>query len=198
MSSSKHLTTRLIIRAQDGEAEARRYAEANGWNFWRELPQNERKGTLRELIWRISSEVSMHYMMDDVTGSPYIYFSTPWPNIGISLVKQTQSQADVIPYSELLADFDFAEDSQDRPAALLRLALGSPRNPDDASSSRIIAGLQDRDDRLRKAAVYATTYTPSLIYLPLLRQISNDDPVSEIRDFAENVVQVYNKMTGGG
>lgn len=196
-SNSKYLTTRLILRSQDGEAEVARYATENGWAFSREIRPNRRKGTLRELIWRISSEVTMHYQMDDATGSPYIYFTTPWPNIGIGLVKHAQHNANVIPYGELLADFDSAERSQDRAMALLRMALGSPREPDDAATSRIVAGLEDGDDGIRKAAVYATTYTPSLLYLPHLRAIATNDTSEEIRFLAQNIVQVYEDMTGG-
>lgn len=198
MSPSKHPTTRLILRSPDSEDAARRFAQENCWDFSREIPQSRRKGMLRELVWRIASEVAMHYVVDDATGSPYIYFTTPWPKMGISLVRKARSDADVISYEELLADFDSAVSSEERALSLLRLSLGSSIELDNRSSMRMIAGLKDDDNRVRMAAVHATTYTPSAIYLPYLRLISTGDPSVEIRRFAENVVRVYTEMMGGG
>jgi hypothetical protein len=193
MSNSEYLTTRLILRSPKGEEDVARYAQANAWPKEKVVPASNKRGTLRETIWRVSSQVTLHYIVDDVTSSPYIFFSTSWRNIGKGLVGHAQQNLDVYSYRELLTLSDSAEASEERAEALLRLALGSPREKeiDDESFNRIVSALDDDDERVRRAAVYATSYTPSPLYRPYLRRISAEDPVAEIRSDAMNMLGAY-------
>ena len=149
MSDFEIPTTRLILRTSQAEADVENYASARQWIKEPEIPEDPEAGTLREVVWSVSSKVRLHYSVDDKTNCPFIYFTAPLANIGLGFIRQAQQNLDVHTYDLLLAEFDESRDPEDRTRALLRLALGSPLNLDDDSFNRITAALQDEDSRVR-------------------------------------------------
>ena len=56
---------------------------------------------------------------------------------------------------------------------------------------RISAALQDPDPDVCEAAVYVVSYSPSPAYIPLLRHITENDPVQELREDARDMLDAY-------
>jgi HEAT repeat protein len=133
----------------------------------------------------------LHYSVDEATNCPYIFFTAPWRNIALGFVRHAEQNLDVFTHDDLLAAYDEARGPEDRANALLRLALGSPRELNDDSFDRIVSALEDKGERVRRAAVYATSYTPSALYRPYLRKIAQKDPVKDIRKDAKEMLHAY-------
>jgi len=191
MSHSDYPSVRLILRPPLGEEDVERYAGSQHWRKEYDRRESSAAGTLREVAWRVSTEVMLHYTVDDVTNCPYIFFTAPWRQIGRGFIRHAEQNLRVFTHDDLLAAFDESHGSEDRANALLRLALGSPRELDDDSFDRIVSALQDQDDKVRRAAVYATSYTPSALYRPYLRRIAQRDPVKAIRKDAKEMLLAY-------
>lgn len=198
---------RLIFRnPEDAAATASRYADNNSWRKERETPDDPETGNLREVVWQISATASMHYLVDDATGLPYIYFSTYSEDLhaGVAaardlaqeLVGDATQRLDVYEREELISAYNNAEKSKQRASTLLAMALGSPQESDEVGQEIIMSALKDRDKIVRSAAVYATTYTPSAHYIPILRSIKNTDKNRKIRDRAADVIAAYKEVLG--
>lgn len=191
MTSDEYRTMRLILRPPQGEGEVAEYAAEYGWLPDPELAENGGKGPHGELRWTMAPGVLMHYSVDEATNLPYIYFSAPMVNMGTALFRDAEEHLDTIPYGELLAKYEASSKPRDRARALLGLALGSPRQLDDNSLSRMTEALTDDSADVRKAAVRATAYTPSRRYRPYLREIAEKDSKKDIRKDAARMLEAY-------
>lgn len=182
---------RLILQPPRGEDDVARYATAQNWAKEREIPEDDERGTLREVVWRVSSEVTLHFIVDDMTGCPYVFFNTPWKNIGAGFVQHASHHLDVFARNDLAAAFDRARDPRDRANTLLMLALASPRELEEEFFELIVSTLEDPEAVVRRAAVYATTYTPSSLYRPHLTRIAKRDPSKTVRELAQDVLGAF-------
>lgn len=187
MSTFENRTTRLILRPPQGERDVAGYAASHGWIRDQQITLGEEDD---EILWSLASGISMHFLVNSATGLPYIYFTTPLRNIGVACVRHAEQNLTTIRYEELIASYDTSA-ANDRQRTLLELALGSPRQLNEESFSRITAALEDPRDDVRKAAVHATAYTPSRRYRPYLRRIAGNDPKDDIKRDAANMLRAY-------
>ncbi len=148
-------------------------------------------GRLREVVWRIADAVDLHYLLDDATGLAYVFVRADHPPLETSFAAHAAEHLDVLSHDELLRRYDAATGAEERGGALLMLALGSPDQADEAGVGRISAALQDPDPELREVAVYAASYSPSQVYIPLLRHIADNDPVDDLSSDAWEMLDAY-------
>ncbi len=194
MSSFEYRSRRLILRSpRTAEEQVARYAAENGWPKVEETSDDPDRGTLREVVWRIASGAELHYTVDDATGCPYVFVTASWRNLGRGFLEHAEQHLDVLSREELFASYDNATDPEERAGVLLLLALGSPQEFDQEGFERISAALRDPDPVIREAAIYATSYTPSRHYRPLLEEIARRDPVGQLRRDAQDMLDAYDE-----
>src|SRR5215510_14900567 len=102
MSHFEYPSTRLILRPPLGEDSVDRYATDQNWSKENETPEDWDAGTPREVTWRVSTEVVLHYAVDDATSYPYIFFTTPRRHIGMGFIQDAQQHLSVFTSDELL------------------------------------------------------------------------------------------------
>lgn len=192
MSSFEFKSPRLVMRSAVGaESEVSRYADSFVWPLVRDVPEDLEVGTVRELVWRISSGVNLTFSVDDATGCSYVCVAAEVASQCEAFTEHARKHLDVFSVEELLEFHDRADSAEERAGALLMLALGSPQRLDQVTFSRISAGLADEDYDVREAAIYATTYTPALQYIPMLRRIAREDLEDQLRADAQDVLDAY-------
>jgi hypothetical protein len=190
--SAGYRSVRLILRSPAAaERQVTEYAESLQWPKIADLAEDPDAGTLREVVWRISSTTDLHYRVDDATGVAYVFIRADHPRQEDSFATHAEQHLDVLSRDELLHRYDAATGSEERGGALLILAVGSPDQADEAGLRRISAALQDPDPDVREAAVYAVGYSPSQEYIPFLRHIAKNDPVEELRADAWDMLDAY-------
>ncbi|WP_329518801.1 hypothetical protein [Spirillospora sp. NBC_01491] len=197
MPTSAHLGPRIILRETEPELRLGSFAAAFGWDKTVH-PEDPQAGTLREVVWE-GYDTGLHFIVDDATGCPYLYFSTGTANDARVLTRMAAEQLEVYSREELLASFDAAHDAADRRRALLMAALGSSHTFDQDLHQRISDAARAPEADLRSAAIYAMSYSPSVRFKPLLGRLSADDPNPGIRQDAGLMLEVFGEVgTGGG
>jgi hypothetical protein len=189
-----HLSQRLILRSAEPEHQVFEYANSFQWTMIVDIPEDPDVGQQREVVWRISSTIDLHYQMDDMTGIGYVFIRADHPRQEDSFAAHAEQHLDVFPREELLRTYDMATDPEERGGSLLMLALGAPFKVDEATALRISAALQGPHPDVREAAIYATSYTPSEAYIPLLRHVAETDPVEALREDAQVMLDSYDEV----
>jgi hypothetical protein len=186
-----------VLRVPNAANEVARYASAFRFPFEHEIAPDPAKDVARHLTWRITSQVLLHYSEDLETGLPYIYVTTSLVDLGLGYMRHAEQHLPVYSWDELVAGADGQWAPADRARALLRLALGAPREYDPALANRIFRAGRDADQGVRFAALYATSYTPDPKYRPFLRDLAANDPSPEIREDATYMLETFDEIGVG-
>ncbi|MEV0083204.1 HEAT repeat domain-containing protein [Saccharopolyspora sp. NPDC050642] len=157
----------------------------------------ERDGMLREVVWS-GYDVDLRFVVDDVTGCPYFFFATGMWNSCLSLTKLAAGRLDVYSREELFDALESAPSVADRRHALLMVALGGPHGFDEDVFEAIRDALGAPEADIRKAAVYAMSYAPSVRYKPLLGSLSERDSDPGVRADADLLLEVMAEVGTGG
>jgi hypothetical protein len=104
------------------------------------------------------------------------------------------AQFQVYSREELLAAADSARGLDERRRTLLMTALGSSRTLDEAVHQRIQDAAQAPEPELRRAAVYAASYTPSVRSKPMPALLSSDDPDPGVREDAALMLEILTEI----
>jgi len=188
---------RLVLRAADAAGAVSRYAATYKFPFEKEIAPDQAKDIARHLTWAITSQVRLHYSEDLETGLPYIYVSTVLVDIGLGYMRHAEQHLPVYTWDELVAGADVQLAPPGRAQALLRLALGSPREYEPALANRVFRAGRDPDQGVRYAALYATSYSPDPKYRPFLRHLAANDPSPDIREDATYMLETFDEIGVG-
>jgi HEAT repeat protein len=190
-----HYSWRLILRGDPANAENAviDYAIERGW-VGTTTPGDPEAGTISETVWMMSRDASLHFLVDDQTDCAYVYTAANSARACQAAEQEVMRHLEVIDRSELLASFDQAESPSEKRQAVLRVALGAPDEVDDDTFRRVLEAMRESDPEVRKAAVYATSYSPSRRFLPLLESALRDDPSPDVREHAATLIEAYAQM----
>ena len=175
-----------------------RYAEANGWALTEEVAGDPSRDIAPRSTWQIASQVHLHYSEDLETGAPFVHVTASVPNIGQGFLQHAEQHLSCHPWNDLLSEADAGSNAAARAKALLRLALGSPREYDPELAERIFRAGRDSDETVRAAAVYATSYSPSGHYRPFLQDLAANDPAPRVRQDAGYMIEAFDEIGIGG
>ncbi|WP_158101722.1 HEAT repeat domain-containing protein [Streptomyces pharetrae] len=169
------------------------YAIEHGW-VGTTTPGDPEAGTINETVWMMSQDVSLHFLVDDQTDCAYVYTAANSARACQAAEQEVMRHLDVIDRSELLASFDHAESPSEKRQAVLRVALGAPDELDDDTFHRVREAMRESDSEVRKAAVYATSYSPSRRFIPILKSAFREDPSPDVREHAATLIEAYKQM----
>ncbi|TDD53952.1 HEAT repeat domain-containing protein [Saccharopolyspora elongata] len=189
-----HQGLRFILRESEPESRLDSFAAEFGWE---KAVRPERDGMLREVVWS-GYNVDLRFVVDDVTGCPYFFFTTGMWNSCLSLTKLAAGRLDVYSREELFAALESARSVAERRHALLMVALGGPHGFDEDVFEVIRDALGAPEAEIRKAAVYAMSYTPSVRYKPMLGSLRERDPDPGVRADADPLLEVMAEVGTGG
>jgi hypothetical protein len=188
---------RLVLRVANAVGAVSGYAATFKFPFEHEIAPDPAKDVARHVTWRITSQVLLHYSEDLETGLPYIYVTSTLVDLGLGYMRHAEQHLPVYSWHELVAGADGQWPPEGRAKALLRLALGSPREYEPALAERVFRAGRDPDQGVRFAALYATSYAPDPKYRPFLRDLAANDPSPEIREDATYMLETFDEIGVG-
>lgn len=190
-----HYSWRMILRGDTDSAKrsVQEYAERYGWDGTT-IPEDPASGTIEESIWQVSEDVAVHFMSDDFTRRPYVFAAADSINSCHAMQAHLQNHLNPVPQSELLADLENSTTPDERRRAILSVALGGPNQDNEIVISSIDQSLRDESAEVRKAAVFATTYSPSSRYIPMLTEALRNDASVEVREEARTILDIYEQL----
>jgi hypothetical protein len=86
---------------------------------------------------------------------------------------------------------DRAEGREDLCRAVLRAGVGAPREFSSKFFKRIKKAILDGDSRIRSAGIWATAYSRWPVFVPLLTDVSQQDPVESLQRDARIILNHY-------
>jgi hypothetical protein len=134
--------------------------------------------------------VEFRYVEDLTSRQRYVYIASSTDDGAAILAGFVADDIDTMPLQQFLDACDATEDLE-HGRALMRLGVAAPYEHSPDVFNRINAGMQHDDARVRRLAVWATTYSPWPAYLRALRTIATSDPDPALRDRAHGIVEIF-------
>jgi hypothetical protein len=186
-------SVRLVLRNAPNEREVRELASACNWELVADRPGDPDEGVLRELEWQADPAVQVAYTEDDMSPNAFVTVGGSDAVKTSAITAQVQEGLKFWSLRDLCRLVDIVKDPVKIGLAVLRLGLGSPYSYDSEVFQRITSALTHEDRRTRDMAIWATTYSPWPEYLPSLREVAENDPVSKLRERARFTVESYKR-----
>ena len=177
---------RILLRWQATREKVIETIKRKGWVWLNFIPENQDGPS--EWIWLIDPEHTFHYIEDAFHGLRYVIFQGPDKN---KIAAHLVSELEHFDSSDILRLWDNASNLQVKIEAANALGVGAPIEPDSEFIKRITEGFFHSDSNVRYAAVLAAAYTQWDNFLSLFEQLSQNDPVDEIRTAASNIQNAY-------
>jgi HEAT repeat protein len=165
-------------------------AEQAGWEQFLDDPRDGNRP--RRVAWHGPwPGIDVYYIDDHLIKVPYLLIHGPDSEQAVEDVEQ------VIPsYGMERALFEalFARESEDKKAAIRRIAvLGGASPPDRAALQLFEAAFVDPDPDVRKTAVGASTYPAWREFEPRLEIVANGDQEESVRDLAARTLSALRR-----
>ncbi|RJO72542.1 hypothetical protein D5S18_22490 [Nocardia panacis] len=185
---------RRVLLPGPGEAEAEAFCAAHAWRRvaegWLD-PQTKRE---YKITWSCGPAVQFHYVEDDLAGQRYVQTSGSNLHILNLYAGFADEELPIWQLEDLIEQVDLAADPIRRGLALIRLGVGAPPILDDAVFTRIAAGLADSAKEVRDMSILASLYAAYSSLRPLLRSVSENDEVQDLRDRAGAILAAFDNM----
>lgn len=194
----KFTTGRTVLRAADAEPEFTAYAERSGMRKLEEVSAPPGAGLVRELWWSAGQNAKVYLAMDDVSGCWFFTVEGGDQSDVEELSRRLHREFDVWENDALLEAIDEVAGVEGRhEAAILRAGLGAPLSFDEDVFDYLTDHFRDAEVGIRRAAVWAVSYSPWPEYLPLLREVARNDPDEDVRHNATLFIELITKREKG-
>jgi hypothetical protein len=185
---------RLIVRGDDPEAIVRRYAGSLGDSTEEAGPAAPGLGLEWKIRWRVAPEGELHFGIDENTSAGFVYWTSETRDVATEMTSRAAEHLPVYTRDELLERWYDTEDPSEAARWLLMVALGAHYTFEPRVLNVIKDGLARPETEVRSAAVYATTYSPTRFYRPVLRRVAQEDEDAEVRDLASRILSIYDQL----
>lgn len=184
-------TRRIVLRERYSQGDVGRFAAKLGWPRREEYQADPEEGLLYQVVWGAGPKLSLCYFEDDISRLSYVVVVGEDAVAVRGAEKLIETALDVYLLDDLISEVDSAIDPIPLARAIVRAGAGSPEEFDERFFGRISEALSNPDERVREAALWATTYVPYKEYMPQLKRLRDDDPVQDLRDTAESVIEGF-------
>lgn len=197
MPSGRYRTRSLVFRKMPSEGDAERLANAMGWPVRGEIPADYARGIPREVQWSAGPAITLHYLEDDLSGNAYLVVSGDRKEIAEATAGiAEQHLAAFFSYEELLDSISKARKEPEKCRALVRAALGAPREFDDRLFEIVRISLRDKSPAVRESAIWATSYAAWPQFRGLLEDVVAHDHNQHVHDTAEGMLGAFDAAEG--
>lgn len=179
------------------EGDAERLANAMGWPVRGEIPADYANGIPHEVQWSAGSAIILHYLEDDLSGSAYLVVSGDSKEAAEATAGIAERQLPAfLSYQELLDSISKARSEPEKCRALVRAALGAPKEFDKRLFEIVRTSLSDKSPAVREGAIWATSYAPWPQFRDLLEDVVAHDRNQQVRDTAEGMLGAFDAAEG--
>jgi hypothetical protein len=183
-----YFTQRALLTADISRNAVMTYAASMGWPLVLEEGDPARENYRAHF--GVAPENEFRYVEDLTSRQRYVYVASSTDDGAAILAGLVADDIDTVPLQQLLDACDTTEDLE-HGRALMQLGVAAPYEHAPEVFTRINAGMQHDDARVRRLAAWATTYSPWPSYLPALRTIATSDPEPALRDRAGSIVEIF-------
>jgi hypothetical protein len=160
-----------------------------GWTLTAKIDENRAAQIPFELTWRTSEpSVRVHLIRDFVTGLSYVVVDGPSRRDVVDLIRQT---IPMVTLEDVLAEIEDPSRNES-PRDAYRLGIVAPLNVADV---RVTGGFRrlftSPDPDVRKAAVWASSYTKWRDLRREIEALAQDDPDQEVRLDARTMLAAF-------
>jgi hypothetical protein len=186
----------MVLREPIDEDDVWLFASEFNLEKTHELSAPERQGIVRQVSWATDQETRLHYAVDHLSACSFIVVEDGDSENFSQLVDAVMEVLDPWTIDELLteaASYATSGDPRAFAQAVIRLGVGAPNDYNGEVFNRILAAMHSPETWVRKAAIWATTYSRWPQFLPLLSEVADKDPDQEIRSEARLMVDFDNE-----
>ena len=186
-------TRRRVLRASIDEGDIEVYATSRRWTEGESAPRDVDSAVDHEVQWRVADELVFAYLESYLTNDGCILAIGSDAIQAERLMQEVESDlaAQIFGEGELLDRIE-TDDLPSMGRALVQAGLGAPLGYDQAFFDSIsVKATSHSEFRIREIAVFSMSYTEWPEFVPLLRNIMNNDQEKRVRFRAQIVFNGY-------
>ncbi|MFE6867522.1 HEAT repeat domain-containing protein [Kitasatospora sp. NPDC057692] len=191
MTDYEYQSDRYVLRPGVGAEQADDVARGLGWELVREIARDKQEGVDGQLIWLGPDDVSLHYVVDALSGIGYTVLAGPGRTAVEPFVGPVLDHLRPWTLPELFERLDEADEPRERVRNILRIGLAAAAAFDEEVFRRISGTYADSEPRVRLAGLWAATYTGYPQFLPRIREIASHDPDESLRSRAASIATAF-------
>ncbi|MBM9623151.1 hypothetical protein ACFQ60_09385 [Streptomyces zhihengii] len=174
---------RLTLRPEKSEASMVSLAMRNRWDM---RVMGNRNADVFTNVWVTSAGVSVHYVEDPLTGTPFVTLRGAGSDEAAELIK---TSCDVWEFPEAVQALATATDRDDRLRAAYAAAFTAPDQPVEELVILFRAMAADSDPGIRQAVIVSSAYTPWPPLVDIVRHLAVNDSVDHVRENARVLLE---------
>lgn len=190
MAADSYQTRQYVLRYPEGDRQVKTFAQALGWVFSSEIPEDPEAGVSRQVVWQAPDGTSIHFIEDLVFHRGYYVLMGSDQLFTEMQAARAESVLNPWTVDELLEICENAEDLQEKGSAAILLSLAAPPEFDERIFAIIEGMLRDEEPMARDAALWLTLYARYSEFGPIIESIAENDPEDWVRDRAVHVLGV--------
>ncbi|WP_405595674.1 hypothetical protein OG741_05395 [Streptomyces sp. NBC_01410] len=188
---ASYTSRRLILKDWGSEEEVMQFGAEGNWEAVQDQSFDIPEGIVRNVMWQVTPDIVLQYAVDSRSEcSVFVLIGSPEDSVQRL---QESIERNVHPWTlnELITAVDRAEDREALYRAVLRAGVGAPREFHRKFFKRIKKAILNGDSRIRSAGIWATAYSRWPEFVPLLTDVSQQDPLESLQRDARIILNHY-------
>ncbi|MFC8798471.1 hypothetical protein ACFT2C_12125 [Promicromonospora sp. NPDC057138] len=188
-----YTSRRMVLRGWGSADEVMTFAAEGGFELIKDEADDAADGIVREVIWQVTAGIVLQYAVDGRAGcSVFVLAGAPADDVQ-GIAESIEQGLHPWTLKELLAAVDKAKGAEETCAAVLRAGIGAPFGFDRRFYKRLRKAVRSDDAAVRRAGVWATSYSRWAELRPDLEAVASADPDPELRRDAEVILDHYSR-----
>ncbi|GHH10965.1 hypothetical protein [Streptomyces lanatus] len=180
MPDLSRTSRRLILHDRVEGADIQELAQRAGWTFLGDIDRDPERGVFYEAKWDIGNGGSAHYIVDEFADVPYMVVVHEDPSVTDETLATIEQSLAVWTVDEMLEDCYVNVWPAGWVKALLRVGAGAPLSAVPEIVEHIEFSAEHKYAEVRRAAVWAMTYTAWPEFQGCLTRLSGTDEDEEV------------------
>lgn len=192
------MSDRLVLRPGSARGAAAAFARRFDWPLVEDIARDTDQGVDGLCEWEAPEPLRSFFFCEDADfGLPYVAVSGIDREAVDTVVAEIRRTLRPWTLPELCTAADTASGADTALAeSMLLIGLAVPNDHTAEVFERLLAGMRHADEKVRWAAIWATTYTGYDAFIPALRTAADTDATPWVRARAATVLDVFEEMRG--
>ncbi|MBP2477022.1 hypothetical protein JOF53_005894 [Crossiella equi] len=191
MSQSEYHSRRLVLRNEDAAEELEGMAAELGWSAYEQLSGEDEPLRIQ---WRTAAGEAVRLVEDEDAACDYVFVIAPGRAEAEAVLATVERYVETWSRAELKQPYESAAEPKERGRALLLVALSAPMEFDRETFDIIVGALRSDSADLRAVACYVISYVPYDEFVPVLRDVAENDPEERLRGHAREMLELFAEL----
>lgn len=186
-----HTSRRMVLRGWGSADEVMAFAAEGGFELIKDEADDIVDGIVRDVIWQVTPGIVLQYAVDSRSGcSVFVLAGTPADDVQ-GIAESIEQGVHPWTLKELLSAVAKAKGTEETCTAVLRAGIGAPLEYDRRFYKRLRKAVRSDDAAVRRAGIWATSYSRWAQFRPDLEAAAAGDPDPELRKDARVILDHY-------